>query len=168
MDELTVLFQNDGETISKDKFGKTYIISKNNEAVVMLARHLDSFIFVKQFRKPMNDYVIQLSGGIVEEGEDFEEAVRREFHEEVGAQCGRIQQLGIVTPASWISNIVTHVFYTEDIISFTDQRLEEYENIEVMEIRIDETMNMIRDNRINDSEVTYAILQGIIKGLIKV
>lgn len=37
MEELTVLFHKDGETITEDKFGKTYILMKNNQAVVMLA-----------------------------------------------------------------------------------------------------------------------------------
>ncbi|MGG4555479.1 NUDIX hydrolase [Paenibacillus humicus] len=166
--DLTVLSRKNGNMIVEDEFGKIYTLSENNQAVVMLARQSDSFIFVQQFRRAVNDFVIQLPGGMVESGEDLEAAVRREFLEEVGGQCGAIQYLGSLTPASWISNVMTHVFYTDEIIEIADQQLEEYEHIKVLEISVEETLNMIKDSKINDSEVAYAILQGILKGLIKV
>lgn len=168
MKDLTVLSRKNGNTIVEDEFGKMYTLSENNQAVVMLAKQSDSFIFVKQFRRAVNDFVIQLPGGMVELGEELEAAIRREFLEEVGGQCGAIQYLGNLTPASWISNVITHVFYTDDIIDIADQKLEDYENIEVLKISVEETLSMIKDSKINDSEVTYAILQGILKGLIKV
>lgn len=167
MKDLTVLSRKNGNIIVEDEFGKIYTLSENNQAVVMLARQSDSFIFVQQFRRAVNDFVIQLPGGMAESGEDLEAAVRREFLEEVGGQCGAIQYLGSLTPASWISNVTTHVFYTDEIIEIADQQLEEYENIKVLDISVEETLNMIKDSKINDSEVTYAILQGILKGLIQ-
>lgn len=85
----------------------------------------------------------------------------------MAVNAGRLQYLGSLTPASWISNVTTHVFYTDEIIEIADQQLEEYENIKVLDISVEETLNMIKDSKINDSEVTYAILQGILKGLIQ-
>ncbi|WP_196427197.1 NUDIX hydrolase [Paenibacillus woosongensis] len=90
MKDLTVLSRKNGNIIVEDEFGKIYTLSENNQAVVMLARQSDSFIFVQQFRRAVNDFVIQLPGGMAESGEDLEAAVRREFLEEVGGQCGAI------------------------------------------------------------------------------
>jgi len=165
MEELNVLFSKNGTTISEDRFGKTYVTTENNQAVVMLARQLDSFIFIKQYRRAVDRYVIQLPGGKVDKGENLEDAVRREFYEETGGTCGEVVYLGHLIPASWISNVETHVFYTEDILSFSDQRLEDYERIEVLKISVDETLERIRNNEIHDSESTFAILQGILRGL---
>ncbi|WP_052759726.1 NUDIX hydrolase [Paenibacillus sp. DMB20] len=142
-------------------------MEEDNHAVVILARYLNSFIFVKQFRRAVNDDVIQLPGGKVEKGEELEKAARREFLEETGAQCGSMDYLGSLVPASWISNVVTHVFYTDDIVNFSDQQLEEYESIEVLRVSVEDTVNMIKESKINDSEVTFAVLQGILKGYIK-
>lgn len=167
MDDLTILYYKNGIAISEDSLGKNYITNDNNLSVVMLAREDESFIFIKQYRRAVNDHVIQLPGGGVEEGEDLEAAVRREFYEETGFKCGEVQYLGYLVPASWISNEITHVFYTEEVGSRSQQSLEEYEKIEVIHITVRETLKLISDSQINDSELTFAILQGILKGLIR-
>jgi ADP-ribose pyrophosphatase len=132
----------------------------------MLANHDDQLILIKQFRKPVDSYVIQLPGGGVEDGEDIETAAKREFKEETGFECGQVSYLGHLLPASWRINEITHVFYTEEIIKDTGQQLEEHENIEIVKISITDCLNQIRKNQITDSELCYGILQAMLKGYI--
>jgi ADP-ribose pyrophosphatase len=133
----------------------------------MLANDNEHLILIKQFRQPVGSYVIQLPGGGVEEGEELEFAARREFKEETGFDCGRVHYIGNLLPASWRSNEVTHVFYTEEIMNLTGQQLEKHENIEVMRVSITDCINEIKENRFTDSELCYAVLQIILKGFIK-
>jgi ADP-ribose pyrophosphatase len=133
----------------------------------MLANDNEHLILIKQFRKPVGSYVIQLPGGGVEEGEELEFAARREFKEETGFDCGRVHYIGNLLPASWRSNEVTHVFYTEEIMNLTGQQLEKHENIEVMRVSISDCINEIKENRFTDSELCYAVLQANLKGFIK-
>ncbi len=149
MEELNVLLQLEGKTISQDKYGKTYLINDNNLAAVLLARDKDYFILIKQYRRAINDFTIQLPGGSVEKDEDIETAVRREFREETGYQCGKIELLGYLPPASWISNVVTHVYYSDEIINLSCQKLEDYEQIQVIKLSVEDTLNMIKDCRIH-------------------
>ncbi|WP_051217122.1 NUDIX hydrolase [Paenibacillus assamensis] len=91
---------------------------------------------------------------------------RRELLEETGYECGHMHYLGQLFPASWRCNEVAHVFYTDEILSYTEQSLEAHERIQVVKIKVEECLNQIRDNQIQDSELTYAILQVILKGMI--
>jgi ADP-ribose pyrophosphatase len=161
------IFENKKLIVSEDDFGKISIIQKNPNGVVMLANDDEHLILVKQFRKPVESYTVQLPGGGVEEGEDLEFAVKREFKEETGFECGKAHYLGSLLPASWRSNEVTHVYYTEEILKHTGQQLEEHEKIEILKISISDCINQIRQNRITDSELCYAMLQAILKGFIK-
>jgi ADP-ribose pyrophosphatase len=69
-------------------------------------------------------------------------------------------------PASWRSSEITHVFYTDEIIGCAEQKLESHEQIKVIKVRIQECLNDIKENRLNDSELCYAILQAVLKGFI--
>lgn len=154
--------------IYEDQYGKTFLLKANNLSVVMLARDKDSLILIRQYRRPVNDFVIQLPGGRVESGEELEEAIRREFLEETGYRCGSILNLGYMFPSNWLSNEVTHLFYTEEILEFTSQLLEDHENIEVIRMDIRECLDKVRTSEINDPELSYALLKVILAGKIKI
>jgi len=166
MDAMKVKYSKSGISVTEDERGKIILLKDNNVSVVILAKDGDSLILIKQYRQAVNDYVIQLPGGGVENGEDLEEAVRREFFEETGYRCGRVKYIGYMYPANWISNEIAHVFYTQEIIDQSEQKLDVNEKIQVQKIKITECMDKIRSSEINDSELSYALLQAILKGFV--
>lgn len=50
-------------------------------------------VMIREFRLPVGDYVIGLPAGLIEEGEDVAETVRREIHEETGLELVKIEKL---------------------------------------------------------------------------
>ncbi len=55
----------------------------------------DKVVIVRQYRYPIDDYVYELPAGLMEEGENMEEAAIRELHEETGlsfhpVKCSRV------------------------------------------------------------------------------
>jgi ADP-ribose pyrophosphatase len=154
--------------IKVDAYQRTYLQVEESEGVVMLAKEGDSFILIEQFRRPVNSVVQQLPGGGVKKGEELELAARREFFEETGYECGTVHYLGKLQPASWRTNEITHVFFTEEVGRNHEQHLEVHEKIKVIRVGIGECLGKIKENQLNDSELCYAILQAILQGYITI
>ncbi|MBU5454143.1 NUDIX hydrolase [Caproiciproducens sp. MSJ-32] len=79
----TIASRKDIEEIN-DKFFKGK--KDKIDAVVIIPRHIEEnkLVIIKQFRVPINDFVIELPAGLIDGNETFEEAVRRELKEETG------------------------------------------------------------------------------------
>ncbi|OLS36891.1 NUDIX hydrolase [Bacillus sp. MRMR6] len=167
MNEDKILLHLTGAKLYEDTFGRPYFALEENEGVVILAKEGDKFILIKQYRKPVGEVVVQLPGGGVKKGEELELAARREFLEETGYECGALDYLGFLQPASWRTNEITHVFFTDEIGPNSQQQLEIHENIVVVKRQINEVLSLMTDNQLHDSELSYALLQAILKGKIK-
>ncbi|MYL32406.1 NUDIX domain-containing protein [Pontibacillus yanchengensis] len=158
----------EGTRTLKDENDNPHFSIHKNESVVLLANYQSDFILINQYREPLDDYILQLPGGGVEEGEKLEEAVIREFQEETGYVCGAVHYLGSMVPAAWRSNEVTHVFYTEEILAKGNQHTEAHEWISVQRLKILDCLSGIKENNIHDSELCYSVLQAHMKGYINI
>jgi ADP-ribose pyrophosphatase len=172
MEKEKTLLELAGMKLKEDGFHRPYFELEENDGVVILAKEGDSFLLIEQHRKPIRTTVQQLPGGGVKKGEELEQAARREFLEETGYQCGTVHYLGFLQPASWRTNEITHAFFTEEIGIKQHQQLEEHENIKVIKVKIKvkikDCLNKVKENKMNDSELCYAILQAILKEYIPI
>jgi len=167
MGDPKLLTRHNGLSIYVEASGKVYYTKENEVSVVVLAKQDDQLLLIRQYRTPVDDYVIQLPGGGVHHGEDLESAARREMFEETGCRCGKLHYLGKLYPASWRCNEIAHVYYTDEVISQAGQQLEDYENIDVIRMSVKECLRQIKDNELQDSELIFAVMQGLLKGYIQ-
>lgn len=68
--------------ITETNFSKPY--TANAVTLFVFNKDKTKMLLIKEFRYPLNDYVISTPAGLIDNGEDIEEAALRELNEEVG------------------------------------------------------------------------------------
>lgn len=104
----------------------------------------EEIILVEQYRHPGNDFYLEIPAGKVEEGESYEEAIRREIREETG--YGSEQELihlgeFMVNPATQTNKVITFLMLGAKRIH--EQDLDEAEVLEVKALPFDNMREMI-------------------------
>jgi len=89
-------------------------------------------ILIRQFRPPVNGFVIELPAGLVDPGEPFEEAVRRELIEETGYAAGNVQFLTDGPMSSGASAEILSVYIATGLKHVGIGQRDETEDIEVI------------------------------------
>ncbi len=115
-------------------------------------------LFVKQFRYPYMEPVLELPAGKLEYGEDPFAAGKRELLEETGAAAEHYRDLGKLYPTPGYCGEIIHMYLAENL-NFSEQHLDEDEFLEVRRIPLEEAFQMVMRNEIRDSKTQVGILK---------
>lgn len=128
--------------------GAVVIIGLLNDGRVLLIRNR---------RYTLNAYLVELPAGTLERDEDPMNCAGRELLEETGYLAGRLRPLGSFFTSPGILTEKMYIFAAYDLQQ-QKQALEEGEDIEVMPVKLDEAIDMIRDGQIQDGKTIAALL----------
>ena len=146
---------------------KREVFHRTPAACILLHdRERDIVVLVKQFRLPAHligepSFMIEVPAGLLD-GEDAEDAIRREAMEETGY---RIRDVRFVFKALTSPGSVTEVIHffhasidLSDRINEGGGLADEHEDLEVLEFPLDKAVTMITDGEIIDAK-TIMLLQ---------
>lgn len=133
-------------------------VVKHSGGVVVLAIHEDKILFVKQFRYPMKEILLELPAGKLEKGEDPFVAAQRELEEETGYCADKWTDLGFVYTSPGYSDEKLYLFKAENL-HFTQCHPDEGEILQPLEIKIDDAVKMINNGEINDAKTLCAFFR---------
>lgn len=161
----TIASRKDLETLENKFFNNE---EDKIDAVVIVAKHIDEnkLVVIRQFRVPLDGYVIELPAGLVDGNESFEEAVKRELKEETGLNLVDIDKEGTkekvyVSPGMTDESIALVKCTCNGIIS--KENLEEDEDIEVMILNKEEAKALINSKESIDVKALLAIQNFILE-----
>lgn len=117
-----------------------FALTKDNKAVM-----------VRQYRHGIREVGIELAGGVVDEGESLEEAVKRELMEETGYRFETFEYLGKICANPSTTNNFMHMYLARGGEKVGEQELDHSEEIEVLLMEIGEVKQLLRENKIHQS-----------------
>ncbi len=115
-------------------------------------------LFVRQFRYPYKEIVLELPAGKLEKGQNPLENGKRELLEETGAIGREYVTLGQLYPSPGYCGEIIHLYFCK-IDHFENQQLDQDEFLNVERIPLDTALRMVHRNEIPDAKTQVAILK---------
>ncbi len=143
--------------LQPDGTEKSYYWAELSDAVVVVARHDDELIFIRQYRPVIREYCLELPAGLVEEHETYRESARRELREETGYEAETVS----VMEEYWCSTgVLRHrraMVFAEGLSSVgSDRGANEF--IDVRSIPIEKSLSVAREDPANDATLEGVLL----------
>lgn len=124
----------------------------------VLAEYEGKIAFVRQFRYPYGEVILELPAGKLEKGEAPVRTVERELSEETGLKAERFLPLGEIYPTPGYTDEKLYLFKAEGV-SRGESHPDEGEFLSVEWIKADEALEMVRDGRIKDAKTVVMLLK---------
>lgn len=129
-------------------------IVEHRGAVTILPISGNSILFVNQYRKAVEEEVLELPAGTREEGESIEETARRELIEETGYEAQVLKHLSSFYTTPGYSTEEIHLFLAEDLIEVTDRGISQDidEQIEVISMKKERVRESLKKGLFKDGK----------------
>ena len=132
------------------------IVRHPGAAAVLALLADDQFLLVRQYRKAVEAYSVEIIAGSLDPGEDPESCARREVEEETAHRVTRLERLGEVVPSPGFLDERIALFRAVVEPADTDLSMDEDERVECLEVERGELTGMIRRGDITDSKTLAA------------
>ena len=130
---------------------------KGAVAVLAVDKNGEAF-FVRQFRYPYKEVVLELPAGKLEKGSTPLENGKRELMEETGAEGYSYISLGQLYPSPGYTSEIIHL-YACKIKSQGSSNPDDGEFLNVEKIPLDKAVEMVLNNQIPDAKTQVAVLK---------
>ena len=132
------------------------VLHRGASAIIPVMDNGD-IIFVRQYRHPIGEYILEIPAGTLKEGEDPEACARRELEEETGYRAGELIHLLTIYPSPGYSSERLHLYLARKLEK-GNQSLEADEDISITFLSLEDALEAIRRRRIRDAKTIVGIL----------
>lgn len=134
------------------------VVHHSGGVCVLPLNNKGEVLFVKQFRYPFKEVLLEIPAGKREQNEDPKECGIRELKEEVGAISENITFLGKLYPTVAYDTEIIYMYMAQDL-RFAEQNLDEDEFLDVVKIPLSKAYEMVLNDEIPDAKTQIAILK---------
>jgi ADP-ribose pyrophosphatase len=130
---------------------------KHDESVTIIPVDNEKHIwFVRQYRHPIRESILELPAGVLEDGESPQECASREVREEIGMAAEEIQKVGKFYLAPGYSTEFMHVFLGEGLYR-SPLVMDDDELIFVERLPVERAYRMVEGGKIVDGKSIAAL-----------
>ncbi len=142
----------DGQTAKRE------VVGHNGGVCIAALTEKNELLFVRQFRYPYKEIVLELPAGKLEKGQTPLENGKRELLEETGAVGREYMTLGKVYPSPGYCGEIIHLYFCK-IDHYEQQQLDDGEFLNVEKIPLAQAAEMVLNNEIPDAKTQIAVLK---------
>ena len=140
-----------------DRTFRYEVISGTGSGAVMIIPIIDkSIIFIKEYAAAVDDYMITLPKGKIDDKETIYQAAGRELQEEIGYKSDNIKYIQSLYLAPGYIDHITYMMLA-DKLSPSSLTGDEPENLEIIRVKLSEINLFLDQQKIVDSRVYAAI-----------
>lgn len=152
----TLFTLTEDDVVLPDGTEKTYTMLDLPDFAGVLPQRGNELILIKNYRYPIDEKVIELPAGFIEDDESAEEAAKRELEEETGFLLQSSQKLCDYHPIASLNDQTAHLFVgvVEDGGQIDHEK---GEDIEVIALPIPKIYEMLERNEISHPHTTIAL-----------
>lgn len=134
------------------------VVHHNGGVCVVPVTDDNEVIFVKQFRYPYKDVLLEIPAGKIDKNEFHEECGKRELLEETGTIAKQFDYLGVMYPTTGYVTEKIYMYLARGL-SYSVQKLDDDEFLDVVKIPLEKAIEMIMNDEIHDAKTQIAILK---------
>lgn len=134
------------------------VVRHKGAAVIIPVTEEGKFLLIKQYRLPVDKYLIEFPAGGKEDGEPWVETALRELREETGFGAKSIKEIGTLFPTPGFCDEIQFLFVAKDLY---DSALEADfdEDFELLELSGQEIEEKILNNEITDAKTIASYMK---------
>ncbi|MEM0057182.1 MAG: NUDIX hydrolase [Candidatus Geothermarchaeota archaeon] len=114
-------------------------------------------ILINQFRAPIGKWILEVPAGIIENGESWLDAAKRELIEETGYNARTFEKVLSICLSPGYSDETMTIVFAKDL-EYVGERPEETEFIQILKLSVDEAYNRILSEEIKDAKTLLALM----------
>lgn len=115
-------------------------------------------VLVRQYRHPINDDLLEIPAGLLNDSENPADCAVRELKEETGYTAKSIERLAVFYTSAGFTDERFHLYYTDDIEEGEPEREPGEEDLRVEIIPLKDAIEMVAKGAIEDAKTLTAIL----------
>jgi ADP-ribose pyrophosphatase len=147
----------DTVTLPSGKSAKREIVEHKGAVCVLPVKENGQIVFVRQFRKPTEEALLELPAGGLEKDESPTACAQRELGEECGLRAEKMTPLFECYLAPGYSTELMHGFLGEDLRKERGAQ-DEDENVVVEEYSLQEALHLLDAGKIRDAKTICGLL----------
>ena len=117
----------------------------------------DNILLVRQYRHPTKEYLLEVPAGLIEEGENPDEAAMRELQEEVGYRSTNLRILGGFWSSPGFTDEYMYCYLARNLVK-SSLPSDDDEDITVEKIPLSKIHQLIKLGEIQDAKTIAIIL----------
>ena len=149
-------------TLPNGKTALREVVLHADGAAVLPIDNDGNMVFVRQYRHPVGDMILEIPAGMVNKGENTLECATRELEEEIGYKSKNISLLTRLATSPGYCDENIYIYLATDLEK-SKQNLDEEEFIEVETYSAQDALRLVSEGKIYDAKTVTAILAYCLK-----